>query len=106
MGFVNALDKIAINLNITIQEAGAHAGEVETSQMLALAENLVVRERFQPGYLGDLGDEEVEMLFNKGMPSLSEIGVIGDPTKASKKNGKIYIEKIVEFLTHEIKKCL
>jgi creatinine amidohydrolase len=106
MGFVNALDKIAINLNITIQEAGAHAGEVETSQMLALAEDLVVRERFQPGYLGDLGDEEVEMLFNKGMPSLSEIGVIGDPTKASKKNGKIYIEKIVEFLTHEIKKCL
>jgi len=106
MGFVNALDKIAINLNITIQEAGAHAGEVETSQMLALAEDLVVRERFQPGYLGDLGDEEVEMLFNKGMPSLSEIGVVGDPTKASKKNGKIYIEKIVEFLTHEIKKCL
>ena len=106
MGFVNALDKIAINLNITIQEAGAHAGEVETSQMLALAEDLVVRERFQPGYLGDLGEEEVEMLFNKGMPSLSEIGVVGDPTKASKKNGKIYMEKIVEFLTHEIKKCL
>jgi len=106
MGFVNALDKIAINLNITIQEAGAHAGEVETSQMLALAEDLVVRQRFQPGYLGDLGEEEVEMLFNKGMPSLSEIGVVGDPTKASKKNGKIYMEKIVEFLTHEIKKCL
>ncbi len=44
------------------------------------------------------------MLFEKGMLSLTEIGVIGDPTKASKKHGKIYIEKMVEFLTEEIKK--
>lgn len=35
-----------------------------------------------------------------------EIGVIGDPTKASKKKGKVYIEKIAEFLTDEIKKDL
>ena len=46
------------------------------------------------------------MLLKDGMPSLTEIGVIGDPTKASKKNGKIYIEKIVEFLTDEINKEL
>ena len=44
------------------------------------------------------------MLFKKGMPFLTEIGVIGDPTKASKKKGKVYIEKIAEFLTGEIKK--
>ena len=106
MGFVDAEDKIAAEFNITKEVAGAHAGEVETSQMLALAENLVERGRFQPGYLGVLGEEEVEMLFKKGMPSLSEIGVIGDPTKASKKRGKVYIEKIVEFLTDEIKKDL
>ena len=46
------------------------------------------------------------MLFKKGMPSLTEIGVIGDPTKASKKRGKVYIEKLAEFLTDEIKKGL
>ncbi len=106
MGFVDAEDKIAAEFNITKEVAGAHAGEVETSQMLALAENLVKRGRFQPGYLGVLGEEEVEMLFKKGMPSLTEIGVIGDPTKASKKRGKVYIERIVEFLTDEIKKNL
>ena len=106
MGFVDAEDKIAAEFNITKEVAGAHAGEVETSQILALAENLVKRERFQPGYLGVLGEEEVEMLFKKGMPSLTEIGVIGDPTKASKKRGKVYIERIVEFLTDEIKKNL
>jgi len=106
MGFVDSLDKIAADFNITKEEAGAHAGEVETSQMLALAENLVERERFQPGYLGVLGKEEVEKVFKEGMPSLTEIGVIGDPTKASKKKGKLYIQKIAEFLTDEIKKVL
>ena len=106
MGFIEAEEKIAAEFNITKEVAGAHAGEVETSQMLALAENLVKRESFQPGYLGVLGEEEIEMLFKKGMPSLTEIGVIGDPTKASKNRGKVYIEKIVEFLTDEIKKNL
>jgi creatinine amidohydrolase len=104
MGFVDAQDKIAVDLNITKREAGAHAGEVETSEILYLAEKLVKKERFQPGYVGVLGEEEVELLFEKGMLSLTEIGVIGDPTKASKKHGKIYIEKMVEFLTTEIKK--
>jgi creatinine amidohydrolase len=106
MKFVDAQDKIAADLNIAAEEAGAHAGEVETSQVLYLAENLVKKERFQPGYLGKLGEEEIEMLFKRGMPSLTEIGVIGDPTKASKEHGKIYIEKLVEFLTENIEKAL
>ena len=106
MGFVGAHNKIASDFNITKEVAGAHAGEVETSQILALAENLVEKERIQPGYLGVLGEEEIEILFKKGMPSLTEIGVIGDPTKASKKKGKVYIEKIAEFLTDEIKENL
>ena len=72
--------------------------------MLTIAENLVEKKRFQPGYLGVLGEEEIEKLFKNGMPSLTKIGVIGDPTNASKKRGKIYLEKIAEFLTDEIKK--
>ncbi|NHJ19981.1 MAG: creatininase family protein [Candidatus Lokiarchaeota archaeon] len=106
MKFVDAQDKIAADLNVAKEEAGAHAGEVETSQILYLAEDLVKRERFQPGYLGKLGEDEIEMLFKRGMPSLTEIGVIGDPVKASKEHGKIYIEKMVEFLTENIKKAL
>jgi len=106
MGFMNVQFKIAAGLNITIEEAGGHAGEAETSEMLFLAENLVKRDKFQPGYLGILKEKEIEMLIKKGMPSLTEIGVIGDPTKASKEHGKIYIEKMVEFLTAEIKKGL
>jgi len=105
-GFLDVQFKIAAGLNITIEEAGGHAGEAETSEILFLAETLVKRDKFQPGYLGVIGEKEIEMLFKKGMPSLTEIGVIGDPTKASKEHGKIYIEKMVEFLTAEIKKGL
>ncbi len=104
MEFVDTSDKIAAEFNITKVVAGAHAGEVETSQMLALAEDLVEKKRFQPGYLGVLGEEEVELLFKEGMPSLTDIGVIGDPTNASRRRGKHYIQKIAEFLTEEIKK--
>lgn len=106
MKFVDTQDKIAVSLNISVEEAGAHAGEVETSEVLYLAENLVKKERFQPGFLGKLGEEEIELVFKRGMPSLTEIGVIGDPNKASKEHGKIYIEKMVEFLTNEIRKGL
>ncbi|MHA1509644.1 MAG: creatininase family protein, partial [Promethearchaeota archaeon] len=104
MRFMEVQDKIAAGLNITVQEAGGHAGEVETSEVLFLAEDLVKKVRFQPGYVGIIGKKEIEMLFEKGMPSLTDIGVLGDPTKASKEHGKIYIEKMVEFLTAEIKK--
>jgi len=106
MRFMDVQDKIAAGLNITVEEAGGHAGEAETSEILFLAENLVKRDKFQPGYLGVLKEKEIEMLIEKGMPSLTEIGVIGDPTKASKEHGKIYIEKMVKFLTAEIKKNL
>ncbi|MFX0075566.1 MAG: creatininase family protein [Candidatus Hermodarchaeota archaeon] len=104
MRYVDAQDKIAADLNISVEEAGAHAGEVETSQILFLAEHLVNKDRFQPGYLGKLGEAEIDRLFKKGMPSLTEIGVIGDPTKASKEHGKIYVERMVDFLTEEIKR--
>ena len=70
IGFMEAQDKVAADLNITAEEAGAHAGEAETSEVLAIAEDLVKKERFQPGYVGVLGEEEIEMLLKKGMETL------------------------------------
>ena len=104
MGFTNLLFKISGEFGITQEEAGAHAGENETSLILALADQLVDKERFGPGYLGPLGEQEVKVVMEKGMPALSEKGVLGDPTKASAKRGAVYLEKIVVFLVEEIKK--
>ena len=103
-GFMDFLFKISAEFGITEEEAGAHAGETETSLMLFLEENLVKQERFSPGYLGPLGEKEVEIVLKKGMPSLSEKGTLGDPTRATSKKGETYLEKIVDFLVEEIKK--
>lgn len=103
-GFVGAVNKFSKEYDVTPEESGAHAGENETSLILALAENLVEKDRFTPGYLGPLGDKEMKIILEEGMPSLTKIGVLGDPTKASAKKGMVYLEKTVDFLVQEIKK--
>jgi creatinine amidohydrolase len=72
--------------------------------MLALEENLVARDRFTAGYLGPLGEEQVKVIIEKGMPALTDIGVLGDPSKANAEKGETYLEKMADFLAAEMKK--
>lgn len=106
MQYVDFLFDISNEFGITKEEAGAHAGESETTLILALEGDLVRRDRFAPGYLGPLGEDEVKIILEKGMPALSEKGVLGDPTKASVERGEVYLERIVDFLFKEIRKQL
>jgi len=102
MGIGDFLDRVSGEFGITPEESGMHAGENETSLMLALEPGLVVRERFAPGYLGPMEEKEVALVFEKGMPALTENGVLGDPTKASAEKGRVYLEKMVEFFASHI----
>lgn len=104
--FVTIEWQIATEFGISNEEAGAHAGEVETSQILAISKNQVREERFKPGYIGPLGEETSKLVFEKGISALSEIGVIGNPTHADIKRGKIYLEKLVDYLVEDIKELL
>ena len=106
LGFIDAQYKVSEKFGISKEEGGAHAGEIETSLMLALARDLVVNERFAPGYIGALGEKEIKIILEKGMPALSESGVLGDPRNADKDRGKTYLEKTVDFLVGEIEKQL
>ena len=103
LGFVNRLCEISKEFGITKDEAGAHAGENETSIIMALNQALVHTERFQTGYLGPLGEGEVKIIMQEGMPALSEIGVLGDPTQATPEKGEVYLDKMADFLTFWIK---
>jgi creatinine amidohydrolase len=100
-GFLNQLSS---EYGITAEESGAHAGESETSIMMALEGELVVSERFAPGYLGPLGEEELKIILERGMPALSANGVLGDPRKASAEKGRVYLERLAEFLVEKIGK--
>lgn len=106
MAFMGCLLDISAEFGITKEEAGAHAGENETSFILAFAEELVKKDRFSPGYLGSLGEKEIQIIMEKGMPALTKNGVLGDPSKASAERGEIYLEKIAAYLVEEIKKQL
>ncbi len=105
-GFVDALLSISEEFGVTKEEAGAHAGENETSFILFLEENLVKKGRFSKGYLGPLGDEEIKIILEKGMPALSKNGVLGDPSKANPEKGRAYLERMVNLISAKIKEEL
>lgn len=102
--FIEITAQISIESGKTAEEAGAHSGENETSIVLVLAENLVEKTRFEPGYVGKFGEKESELVFSKGVKALTDNGVFGDPTKANLKDGKVYLQKLSDFLVAEIKK--
>src|SRR5512136_293124 len=76
LALTGLLDRIAGESGISAAESGAHAGESETSMMLALEGGLVRTDRFAPGYLGPFGEAEMKRLFEKGMPAISANGVL------------------------------
>lgn len=95
------LEKTSTRHGVTAGEAGAHSGENETSMMLALEKELVLADRFAPGYIGPLGEAEMKIIFEKGMPALTSNGVLGDPRTASAEKGEDYLERWAEFIISE-----
>jgi len=89
----------------------AHAGEFETSTTLANRENFVVKERIKKPKIKlpdskytKIGLKETGPKVSWGFRTkeISETGVIGDPTKASKEKGetawKLAIERLADLL--------
>jgi len=90
----------------------AHAGEFETSTTLANRENFVVKERIKKPRITlpkskytKIGLKETgpKVSWSFRTKEISETGVIGDPTKASKEKGeaawKLAIERLTDLLT-------
>ncbi|MFT3851192.1 MAG: mycofactocin biosynthesis peptidyl-dipeptidase MftE [Ilumatobacteraceae bacterium] len=65
----------------------AHAGCTETSVMLAIAPNLVRRDRLTPGRTGRVA-VYAEQLRREGVRAVSETGVLGDPTGSTAAHGR------------------
>lgn len=102
VAFVNVLIKASGEFGVSEEESGGHAGENETSIMMALEPGLVVRDRMVPGYLGPSGEREIRIVLEQGMPALTQNGVMGDPRKASADKGEAYLERLADFLVARI----
>jgi creatinine amidohydrolase len=104
LGFAGHLNDLSAQHGVTAEASGAHAGESETSIMMVLEPDLVMRERFAPGYLGPLGADEVKRILERGMPDLTSNGVLGDPRSALAKKGAVYLERLADFLVEKLER--
>lgn len=73
--------------------AGAHAGEAETSLLLAGAPELTEMEQAEPGLLAEMS-EWAEKAHTEGLQAVTANGILGDPTDASAAAGYDYLEAL------------
>ena len=100
------LDEHMELLNEGLTEAGVeyeqdviHAGAAETAMVMAIDEGLVREDQFEPGPEGDFSPAR---LLSEGFRSITENGVLGDPTEATAEAGETIIERVVEAYVDHI----
>ena len=84
-----------------VADGDAHAGNVETSIMLHLAEHLVNLELAEVGNTRPLG-EIAGALRSNGLRAVSPNGVLGDPRTATARAGSALMDQLVQQLTDHI----
>jgi len=100
------LDEHMQLLNDGLSEAGIdyeqdvmHAGAAETAVMLAVNEDLVRLENVEVGPEGDISTAR---LLSRGFKSITENGVLGDPTEATAEAGETIIRNVVDTYVDHI----
>jgi creatinine amidohydrolase len=79
---------------VPLGEGGVHAGEWETSMLMAIHPELVHRDRGEAGYTGD-PQAAVGAIFGAGVDTVAQNGVIGDPRRASAEHGLRYWDEVL-----------
>jgi creatinine amidohydrolase len=105
-GHVTAITDLGVFLRIAqlgdeefgvpLSEGGLHAGEWETSMLLAIHPDLVHMDRAEAGYVGD-PEAAIGSLFSAGVDLISENGAIGDPKQAAVEHGRRYWDAALDL---------
>jgi creatinine amidohydrolase len=88
-------------LGVPMTEGGLHAGEWETSMLLAVCPEVVRMDLAEPGYTGE-PEAALQGLFGTGVQEISANGVIGDPLRACAEHGEAYWERAVELAVEAV----
>lgn len=91
----------AEELGVPTGEGGLHAGEWETSMMMAIHPELVHLDRAEPGFTGDPVDA-LSGLFQGSIDAIAPNGVIGDPASSSAEKGRAYWDKVVDIAVTQL----
>jgi creatinine amidohydrolase/Fe(II)-dependent formamide hydrolase-like protein len=104
LGALFAIAQVGVDEHgVPLEEGGLHGGEWETSMLMTIHPALVHAERGEAGYTGDM-ESAVAAIFGSGVHSVSSNGVIGDPARASAKNGARYWDEVTAITLDAINK--
>ena len=95
----SALQLESARYGISAEAAGHHAGEIETSIVLALDAASVRRDALAAGFVEPALDPQA--LFYPRLRLRAQSGVVGDPTQAVAARGRSYLERWVDLLIEE-----
>ncbi|MDV6271049.1 creatininase family protein [Rhodococcus globerulus] len=93
-----AFEGVAAEDSISPEECGSHAGDFETSIVLALHPDLVDMSVAEPGFLGHFNKETAAALFEGGTKALSTNGILGNPVAALASRGERYLESLTTLV--------
>ena len=105
MGGFKPIFDTAAKYTIIPEIAGTHAGEAETSMVLAIRPDLVEMNKAERGYVGNL-EKARSIVFKEGVEVLTKNGIFGDPTEADAKRGGAYLSNMASFFANYIKERL
>jgi len=83
--------------------AGAHAGESETSQMLAFYPQLVDMALAEAGFIGSYMERR-EKMRDEGIQVLAVNGILGDARPATAKRGENIVRRMVEAMAEDVRR--
>ncbi len=86
-----------------------HAGFVETSLMLAISKNVNMKLAKKGLITNGMTKQQISKLgklANQSFPKATKNGIWGDPTKATKKDGKTILAEIIKNLGKKCQTCL
>jgi creatinine amidohydrolase/Fe(II)-dependent formamide hydrolase-like protein len=104
-GYVaNTWDRVPLEKGISLSISGSHAGEFETSMMLAARPDLV---RMQSAEAGNSAPFETiaSAMMRDGIDSVSKNGVLGDQRPANAKRGEFYLDTLAAYLVADLEQA-
>lgn len=96
-------EKVPLEIGMDLSTAGSHAGELETSMMLAARPELVRLNKAEKGFTGSV-ENLSDRLVKEGIQAISLNGVLGDQRPADARHGDVYIDKLAAYLAMDFER--
>jgi creatinine amidohydrolase len=106
IGLSKFLAEFSSGHGVSAEESGMHAGESETSMVLAIRKDLVDMNHAEKGFVGTFDGKTNALIFSRGITAVSKNGVLGDSRKGEAGKGEEYLgllaEKMVDFVRKQV----